>query len=259
MALDSEERDDEQNGREVKDILIKGEFRNMFFHKDDVPKARDLTAPSTNCTVSEQEIYNELLDKIKNINDNDLCGECRGVVSRNEKGNIQNESSIFKSKPTRIYNCYNLTPVTVGSDVILSSSMLKTSKKFEVSKTKKTRKMDRDCIHKKIKARLFKFVKDHLKKLIHPDLAALKIPQNIISDVTFGYNQKLLERTLQSIFSERYYYFNDPEKNIRKIVMDESKIDQLKHFLNKTVKESFEQYLQSEQFENDVKKKKAEE
>jgi len=118
--------------------------------------------------------------------------------------------------------------------------------------------MDRDCIHKKIKTRLFKFVRDHLKKLIHPDLAALKIPQNIISDVTFGFNQTLLERSIQSIFSEKYYYFTDPEKNIKKIVLDEGKIDQLKYFLNKTVKECFEEYLQREQFENDIKKLKDE-
>jgi len=99
-------------------------------------------------------------------------------------------------------------------------------------------------------------VKDHLKKLIHPDLSALKIPQNIISDVTFNFNQRLLERNIQSIFAERYYYFNDPDKNIHKISLNEEKTEELKHFLNKSVRQCFEEYLESEQFKQDIKKLK---
>jgi len=182
-----------------------------------------------------------------------LCYDCRSVVTKKDKENNNSESSIFKSKPIKVYNCYNLTPENVMSDELIPQ---KNHKKFEVSKTKKTRKMDRDCIHKKIKARLFKFVKEALKKKLNPDLSALKIPQNIISDVTFNFNQKLLERNIQSIFSERYYYFNDPEKNINKIVRSEDMIDDLKLFLKKTVRECFEEYLEHPQFQTDIKKLK---
>ena len=255
-SVQQEEIQNDEADKQIKERLIKDkDMLNIFFNSNKNQSKR-ISEQSTifNLALSyHDEFDNEILNRISNIDESFLCENCKPLVNQTDREKTCRENSIFKSKPNRIYNCYNLTPETVSSDVIIPSlSLFKQNKKFDICKTKKTRKMDRDCIHKKIKARLFKFVKDNMKTLIIPELSTLKIPQNIISDVTFNFNRDLLNRTIQSIFVERYFYFNS-KKNLQKICL-EGKAEELINFLQKSVKECFEEYLLSEQFEKDVKK-----
>ena len=125
-------------------------------------------------------------------------------------------------------------------------------KKFEVSNFKKKRKMDRDCIHKKIKARLFKFIKDMMKFFILDEFSNLKIQQKVISDVTLDFNKKLLSSKLSTVFVESNLYFAS-HKQVSDICKANREQDLLK-FLNKSVGECFEDYLRSENFSKDLDK-----
>jgi hypothetical protein len=245
----------DDNEKQIKEKLIKDKtLLNIFFNSNKNDPQKKIEENSLRFNINSQDDLDiEIINKIINIDEAALCEHCKVIVRQNDKETICRESSIFKSKPNKCYNCYNLTPENTCSEFIIPSmNQFKQIKKFEVSKTKKTRKMDRDCIHKKIKARLFKFVKDKMKVLILPELSNLKIPQNIISDVTFNFNKDLLNRTIQSIFVERYFYFNST-KNLQKICL-EGKLVELNNFLQRSVRDCFEEYLSSDIFEKDIKK-----
>jgi hypothetical protein len=130
------------------------------------------------------------------------------------------------------------------------------SQKFEISNMKKKRKMDRDCIHKKIKARLFKYIKEMLKNYIVEEFSNLKIQQKVISDVTLVFNKKLLSNKLSTVFVESNFYFNS-SKQISEISKKDKEED-LAKFLNKSVGECYQDYLHSEHFEKDIEKFKNE-
>lgn len=116
----------------------------------------------------------------------------------------------------------------------------------------RTRKMDRDCVLKKIKCRLFKYVKNKLKELMQEQYTMLRIPPNVICDATYKYNYKLVNSQVRDIFIEKNIYFGT-DQQISALARPGKDV-QLIHFLSMKIKKAFEEYLRSESFESDLKK-----
>jgi hypothetical protein len=164
------------------------------------------------------------------------------------------QDNIFFSKNNYSKNIYlkNLKSEQVFSFFFKSVKKNSKEKKFEVSNLKKKRKMDRDCIHKKIKARLFKFIKEVMKSYMLDEFSNLKIQQKVISDVTLDYNKKLLGSPICSVFVESNLYFAS-KKQVTEICK-KNKEEELINFLGKSVKDCYEIYLSSENFQRDLEK-----
>ena len=164
------------------------------------------------------------------------------------------QDNIFFSKNNNSKNIYlkNLKTEQVFSFFFKSVKKNSKEKKFEVSNFKKKRKMDRDCIHKKIKARLFKFIKEVMKSYMLEEFSNLKIQQKVISDVTLDFNKKLLSSPICSVFVESSLYFAS-KKQITEICK-KNKEEELIDFLGKSVRECYEIYLSSDNFQRDLEK-----
>ena len=188
-------------------------------------------------------MYQTLVSKSESLNlkFHLLCKSCQQNIFLEVKNNKNNHN----------YDCL-LKAETVVSFDLKSIKKNQITKRFEVSNLKKKRKMDRDCIHKKIKARLFKYIKEKIKGFILEKFSNLKIQQKVISDVTLDFNKKLLVSKLGDVFVECSLYFST-KKQIAEICK-EGKDEELNCFLHKPVKECFEDYLSSENFLKDLKK-----
>lgn len=163
------------------------------------------------------------------------------------------QDNIFSSKNNYSNNnLFNLKIDLVHNFCFRSHRKVTNINKFEISNVKKKRKMDRDCIHKKIKARLFKYIKETLKLFILEEFSNLKIQQKVISDVTLDFNKRLLCSKLSSVFVECNLYFNSV-KQISEI-SKRGKEDELNMFLNKSVGECYRDYLNSDTFLKDLEK-----
>lgn len=164
------------------------------------------------------------------------------------------QDNIFFSKNNYSKNIYlkNLKSEQVNSFFFKSVKKNSKEKKFEVSNFKKKRKMDRDCIHKKIKARLFKFIKEVMKSYMLDEFSNLKIQQKVISDVTLDYNKKLLGSPICTVFVESNLYFASKKQVLE--ICKKNKEEELINFLGKSVKECYDLYLSSENFQRDMEK-----
>ena len=172
-----------------------------------------------------------------------LCRECQHTFF--EKTNKKNYYYLSKLKVEQVFSFF-IKSEKKNSKII----------RFEVSSVKKKRKMDRDCVHKKIKARLFKYIKEMMKSFILDDFSNLKIQQKVISDVTLDFNKNLLASPLSTVFVESYLYFSSM-KRISEICKKNKELE-LNNFLNKTVGQCYEDYLKSESFVKDMEKFKNE-
>ena len=188
-------------------------------------------------------MYQALMSKSESLNlkFHQLCKNCQQNIFYVDKNNQNNHN----------HDCL-LKAETVVSFDIKSMKKNKITKRFEVSNLKKKRKMDRDCIHKKIKARLFKYIKEKMKEYILEEFSSLKIQQKVISDVTLDFNKKLLISKLGDVFIECSLYFST-RKQIAEICK-KGKEEELTCFLQKPVKECYEDYLSSESFIKDMNK-----
>lgn len=93
-----------------------------------------------------------------------------------------------------------------------------------------------DSIHKKIKARMFKY----LKILLRKDLkVVVKFPQYLIVNVAIGFNKKLFEMSLREIL-ENY--------NIEQIYMKNCKKAKFDSFIDKSFVDLYYLFLQNPNF-----------
>lgn len=81
----------------------------------------------------------------------------------------------------------------------------------------KKRKWAIDSIHKKIKSRMFKFLKSSLKRELKVEI---KFPQHLIVNVSIGFNKKLFELSLREIV-ELYNIETNLSKNHIKSQIDD--------------------------------------
>ena len=95
-----------------------------------------------------------------------------------------------------------------------------------------------------------------MKSFILDEFSNLKIQQKVISDVTLDFNKKLLFNPLSTVFVESYLYFSS-KKRITEICKKNKELE-LTTFLNKSVRECYDDYLRSDFFIRDLEKFKNE-
>lgn len=116
---------------------------------------------------------------------------------------------------------------------------------------KAARKSNIDSLLKKAKARFFKAIHDSLKLCLN--LIIKRLPQKFITNITIEYNQRLLSKSMFSIYEE--YNILPSKAEIReKDLYRNNKRDVYNDLIESSFDELYEIYLQSKRFEADLKK-----
>ena len=137
-------------------------------------------------------------------------------------------------------------------------------------KEKRPRKENKDNIRKKIKRGFFNNaviskLNEKLKNLGNNNFFQ-KFPQHIVSDVNKKRNKEISNMTLEEIFEKKELYLNENKydlcysENMKVLQSQEIKENkEFKKILNKTIRELYEEYINSIEFNieiNRLKKKK---
>ena len=141
---------------------------------------------------------------------------------------------------------------------------------FKVMKEKKLRKEKPDDIRKKIKSRFFKSLKNCINKELDKKGIELKfeyLPQNFISNISKEEIKLMLDKTLKEIINIYCIERNDEksEKNLNLLKYLEEQKDKNNDKINKIykifqtkIKDLFNEYIHSEEFEQSLIKLKEE-
>ena len=141
---------------------------------------------------------------------------------------------------------------------------------FKVMKEKKLRKEKPDDIRKKIKSRFFKSLKNCINKELDKKGIKLKfeyLPQNFISNISKEEIKLMLDKTLKEIINIYCIERNDEksEKNLNLLKYLEvqkeknnDKINKIYKIFQTKIKDLFNEYIHSEEFEQSLVKLKEE-
>jgi hypothetical protein len=145
----------------------------------------------------------------------------------------------------------------------------KSSLVFNVWKDKKTRKEMPDEIRKKIKSRFFKDLRKFINKLFTENDIEKKLeflPQDFISNISKPENKSMLDKTLEQIILENSddnsENDNNEDKNQNNLILIEFlkekenqnkyKIRKIYNIFNTKIRELFNEYLKSDEFEQSI-------
>ena len=151
----------------------------------------------------------------------------------------------------------------------------KSSLVFNVWKDKKTRKEMPDEIRKKIKSRFFKDLRKFINKLFTENDIEKKLeflPQDFISNISKPENKSMLDKTLEQIILENSddnsENDNNEDKNKNNLILldflkekenqNKYKIRKIYNIFNTKIRELFNEYLKSDEFEQSIVKLKEE-
>ena len=186
----------------------------------------------------------------------------------------ENENVIFYSNPpvsiidTEVKKS---SPFVVHKEedyIIFRPSKMKNWKKydlliFKIWKEEKTRKEEPDDIRKKIKSRFFKSLKVYINQMFN-DLHINKkfefLPQSFISIISKSKNKEMLDKTLEDIIIS--FIQDNSSKNINnyqlmmflKENINNNGIKKLYRVFSTSIKKLFDEYLNSEEFDNSITK-----
>ena len=145
----------------------------------------------------------------------------------------------------------------------------KSSLVFNVWKDKKTRKEMPDEIRKKIKSRFFKDLRKFINKLFIENDIEKKLeflPQDFISNISKPENKSMLDKTLEQIILENSddnsENDNNEDKNKNNLILldflkekenqNKYKIRKIYNIFNTKIRELFNEYLKSDEFEQSI-------
>ena len=145
----------------------------------------------------------------------------------------------------------------------------KSSLVFNVWKDKKTRKEMPDEIRKKIKSRFFKDLRKFINKLFIENEIEKKLeflPQDFISNISKPENKSMLDKTLEQIILENSddnsENDNNEDKNKNNLILldflkekenqNKYKIRKIYNIFNTKIRELFNEYLKSDEFEQSI-------
>ena len=141
---------------------------------------------------------------------------------------------------------------------------------FKVMKEKKLRKEKPDDIRKKIKSRFFKSLKNYINKELDKKGIELKfeyLPQSFISNISKEEIKLMLDKTLKEIINiyciERNDEKSEKNLNLLKYLEDQKdknndKINKIYKIFQTKIKDLFNEYIHSEEFEQSLVKLKEE-
>jgi hypothetical protein len=145
----------------------------------------------------------------------------------------------------------------------------KSSLVFNVWKDKRTRKEMPDEIRKKIKSRFFKDLRKFINKLFIENDIEKKLeflPQDFISNISKPENKSMLDKTLEQIILENSddnsENENNEDKNKNNLILldflkekenqNKYKIRKIYNIFNTKIRELFNEYLKSDEFEQSI-------
>ena len=228
--------------------------------KDEITKGKKLRE-------LEEKIYEENLDKLNNEPNNDEIKDNFFIeIKKNEEVQIKAEikKEMFKINKIEAYT------------VFIPAKNMEYYKKyknlnFNTWKDEKSRKEAADNIRKKIKSRFFKSLKNCINQEIEKKGINKKmeyLPQNFISNISKGKNQLnklMLDKTLKELIIYSIGNISDTdkkkdkyEKNIDLLnYLDKEKdnnnnINKIYNIFQTKIKDLFNEYLKSEEFEQSI-------
>lgn len=110
------------------------------------------------------------------------------------------------------------------------------------------RKGQIDSFLKKTKSKLFKSIHQSIKKCVY--LKLKKIPQSLITNIKIDFNKNLMEKTIMSLYVQNKVFLSYDFLKHNGFIVD-GKDEILKKLLDLTVKEAYENYLESKLFIKD--------
>ena len=231
----------------------------LYNFKDEITKGKKLSE-------LKEKIYEENLDNMNNEPNNDEIKDNFFIeIKKNEEVQIKAEikKEMFKINKIEAYT------------VFIPAKNMEYYKKyknlnFNTWKDEKSRKEAADNIRKKIKSRFFKSLKNCINQEIEKKGINKKmeyLPQNFISNISKEEIKLMLDKTLKEIINIYCIERNDEksEKNLNLLKYLEvqkeknnDKINKIYKIFQTKIKNLFNEYIHSEEFEQSLVKLKEE-
>ena len=203
----------------------------------------------------------EETDSINYLNFSDTTPDLSIMPSFNDFMQINSDHSDTKNDSISSQEKPNLFTNTESDSILVKEGegMLK-RKRFQ---ERRPRKENQDNIRKKIKRGFFNCA---LIKKLNEKLKGIgsrkylrKFPQHFVSDVNQTRNKDILGMTLEEIFCKKELYLPENKEGLNnflnnlKVIKSEEieENDEFKKILNKTIKELYEEYINSDEFKVD--------
>jgi hypothetical protein len=196
-------------------------------------------------------------------------------VNRNNSyhaSDLSNNQTQNSNKVSRVYKNYNSIHQNIlvglmieeGKTFIGKKPQKRNKHKMDVKKEKKPRKFFKDCIHKKIKVHLLKFIKDHLNKGLQKYFPLEKkfnnLEQATIINITIHFNSNFLEKTVYQVYSGNITQSDFDTFGNNNIIEKLRSIEEYGEFVNTPLYQIFNNfYLNSESFKKLIKKLQSDE
>jgi len=123
--------------------------------------------------------------------------------------------------------------------------------------------MRADCIRKRIKTHINRYILDKLNKILsreNNDLFLFKLPRQLTSDIRIGTNQMILNKTIKELFALKVNDKSEEKRTEHNIkIMEKVKINTFIEFSSRTFKECFLEYKSSSEFNSDLENLKKKE
>ena len=204
------------------------------------------------------------IDTISSIIDQNPMPSMSEIIPINSDFSETRNDSIFSQEKSNLF-----TNIDGQSILVKEGEGFLKRKRFQ---KRRPRKENQDNIRKKIKRGFFnsgliKKLNEKLKK-IGSRKYLRKFPQHFVSDVNQKRNKEILEMTLGEVFCKKELYLPENEEGLNnylynlKVIKSEEveENDEFKKILNKTIRELYEEYINSEEFKveeiNRLKEKK---
>ena len=240
------------NNSTIPDNLTTSENKNIFITNFKLDKNGELESTlNRDCSLEFIE-GSEALDILSNKSNNNYCNIIQEIINSNHMPSRFELISLGRS---------NLFTNTEKNSVLVRNEENRLKRKR--GKKRRPRKENQDNIRRKIKRGFFN---NSLIKKLNEKLQSIKIikyfekfPQHFVNDVNRKRNKDILNLTLREIFEKKelyslkdklclYNYLHNLEVLESEDIKDN---EEFKKIFNKTFRELYEEYINSDEFEKD--------
>lgn len=240
------------NNSTIPDKLTTSENKNIFITNFKLDKNGELeTNLNRDCSLEFIE-GSGALDILSNKSNNNYCNIIQEIINSNHMPSRFELISLGRS---------NLFTNTEKNSVLVRNEENRLKRKR--GKKRRPRKENQDNIRRKIKRGFFN---NSLIKKLNEKLQSIKIikyfekfPQHFVNDVNRKRNKDILNLTLREIFEKKelyslkdklclYNYLHNLEVLESEDIKDN---EEFKKIFNKTFRELYEEYINSDEFEKD--------
>ena len=240
------------NNSTIPDKLTTSENKNIFITNFKLDKNGELeTNLNRDCSLEFIE-GSGALDFLSNKSNNNYCNYIQEIINPNDMPSHSELISLGRS---------NLFTNTEKNSVLVRNEENRLKRKR--GKKRRPRKENQDNIRRKIKRGFFN---NSLIKKLNEKLQSIKIikyfekfPQHFVNDVNRKRNKDILNLTLREIFEKKELYSLKDKvclynylHNLKVLESEDIKDnEEFKKIFNKTFRELYEEYINSDEFEKD--------